>query len=183
MKHYLLFAFFTLSALGGVAQQNLNLGGAVIYDSYRSPGFALKMEYEKFFTPDFSLPLKLETGYVYGGEKNSLSIELHKGFRKYFASGIFLEQYIGVGAMANFYHTDDIWYFDKYQWGYRYAPGANWGFKPSTGVVVGYDLTHASEQSHLICLKTDVYWNLGFRPLHLPYSSVQLAYVFTFKNL
>ncbi|KAA3641565.1 MAG: hypothetical protein DWQ02_00330, partial [Bacteroidetes bacterium] len=113
---------------------------------------------------------------------NSFSIELQKGFKKSFPSGLFVEQYIGIGAVANFYKTDDIWYFDEHAWGYRYAPGANWGIMPSVGLVVGYDLTKNSEKQNLIFIKPDVYWNLGFRPLHLPYSSIQIGYMFNLKT-
>ena len=52
--------------------------------------------------------------------------------------------------------------------------------QPSTGI--GYNLSREKEGNDLIWLRPKVYWDLGFRGLHLPYSAVQLGYTHTFKT-
>ena len=49
-------------------------------------------------------------------------IDIHKGFRKYFANGLFVEQSIGVGVIGKSFKTDSYWYYDKYM-----ASVATWG--------------------------------------------------------
>ena len=89
------------------------------YDGYygqlkESHGVIAEFEIQKFYSEDFALPLRSDISFLTTPDYNSLSIDIHKGFRKYLKSGIFIEQSVGLGATANFYKVESIWYYDNY---------------------------------------------------------------------
>lgn len=148
----------------------------------RSNGGAVGLEYEKYHTENLSLPLKAEAGFFVKPDYNSLIIEIHKGFRRYFDSGFFFEQSIGLGLTAHFYKVESIWYHNTYEYGGRYKDGANWGITPSIKAGAGYNLSHKKDGLTLIWIRPKVYWNLGTMQLNMPYAAVQIGFTHQLKS-
>lgn len=165
-----------------VSQTKLNLGGAYYGEAISNPGLMLEFEIEKFYTESFSLPLQIDLGYFTTSDYDVLFLDLHKGFRKYFKSAFFVEQSFGLGVMSTFYDVESIFYLDKYSNSIRYNKGANISIMPSVSLGLGYNLTKNSETQNLIWLRPKIYWNLGFRGLHQPYTAVQAGFTHTFKT-
>lgn len=163
-------------------QSLLNAEVSYSAESGISNGASLGIEYEKFFSENFSLPLKVSAGYTVKSDYNSFSIELHKGFRKYFGNGFFGEQYLGLGMMANYYKVESIWYYDQFDNLVRFKDGANWGFMPSVTIGGGYNITHKKGTSNFIWVRPKIYWNFGLRGLAMPFSSVQIGFTHNIKN-
>ena len=84
--------------LAAEAQSHLSTGIGYYGENATHPGFVLELEHEPFLTEYFSLPNRLDFGFHSNPDYNAWIIDLHKGFRKYFSSGIFLEQSVGVGV-------------------------------------------------------------------------------------
>lgn len=145
------------------------------------PGISAEFEMEKFYTDNFSLPQRANVGFFMTDDYNALTIDVHQGFRQYFKSGIFAEQWLGLGGIASFYKIESIWYYDDF--GNVIVPrdGANWGIMPSVTLGCGYNLTHKKEKKNLIWVRPKVFWNLGFRSFNLPYASVQVGYTYNFN--
>lgn len=166
----------------GKAQTKLNVGGGYFGDAISHPGVVLEFEIEKFHGESFSLPLKADLGYFTSPDYQVLFLDIHKGFRKYFQSGLFVEQSIGIGMMSTFYDVESIFYKDKYANTIRYYDGANISFMPSVSAGIGYNLTKEKNTQNLIWFRPKVYWNLGFRGLHLPYAGFQIGFSHNFKT-
>lgn len=165
-----------------LAQSNLNLGIAYYGENVTSPGIMVEFEYEKFYSKDLSLPLRADVAFFSTPEFNALTLDIHKGFRKYFDSGLYLEQSIGIGLISSFYTIESIWYIDNFGSVVRYRDGANLGFMPSVSIGIGYNLTPNNEKQNLIWVRPKIYWNFGVRGLNLPYAALQVGYTYNFKT-
>lgn len=170
----LMFSF----AYSGIAQTKMHLGAGYFGDGRSKQGGVLEYEYEKYFSEQFSLPLRADLGFFVNPDYRVLFFDIHKGFRKYFDSGLYLEQSIGIGITSSFYTLESIWYEDEYQGMFRYKEGANWGFAPSITLGAGYQFSKNKEKQHSIWLRPKIYWNLGVRGLHLPYAALQVGYTY-----
>lgn len=182
MKRFVLLILLLAFIGKSYSQSRLNAGIGYFGGNFTHPGVLLEFEIENYFTDDFSLPLRSNIGYIVTPDFNSLSLEIQKGFRKYFKSGLFVEQSLGLGMMANFYKIESIWYYDQYLSVVRYRDGANLGFMPSATLGLGYNLTHAKGTQNLIWFRPKVYWNFGVRGLNLPYAALQIGYTYNFKT-
>jgi len=164
------------------AQSNLNAGLGYLWPHQGSFGMVAEFEYERYFSESFSLPLRTDLGYYITPDYHTLFLEVHKGFRKYFKSGFFAEQSIGIGVLSNFYTLESIWYYDDFGNTTRYNDGLNLGITPSVTLGIGYNLTHDKGTQNLLWIRPKAYWNLGFRGLNLPYFAMQIGYSHTFKT-
>ena len=163
------------------AQTRISAGAGYYGENVTNPGLVLEFEYEKLHTGSFSLPLRADLGFHSTPDFNAMTIDIHKGFRKYFESGLFLEQSVGVGMIAKSFKTE-MWFIDDY--GYSIAHGGNtvWGFLPSVSAGMGYNFSKKEEGADLIWIRPKVYWDLGYRGLHLPYWAIQIGFTHTFKT-
>ena len=185
----ILVAILGLLAQGAAQSQQseseasrLRAGVAYFGENITHPGIVLEFEYERVYTPVFSLPLRANLGYHSHKDYHAFFLDIHKGFRKYFRSGLFLEQSVGAGLMAKSYRTE-MWYIDEYFNNVPHGGKLVLGFMPSVSAGVGYDLSKEKDGSGLLWVRPKVYWDLGFRQLHQPYFALQLGYTHTFKTL
>jgi hypothetical protein len=163
------------------AQTRLNAGIGYFGENLTNPGFVMEFEYEKMHTDDFSLPLRGDLGYHSTPDYHAFTIDIHKGFRKYFESGLFLEQSVGVGVITKSYKSD-YWYIDKYLIPIPHGNQAVLGFMPSVTAGAGYNFSKNDEGADLIWVRPKIYWDLGFRGLNLPYWALQIGFTHTFKT-
>lgn len=164
------------------AQSLISAGIGYFGEKTVHPGVVLEFEYETFHSESFSLPLRIDLGYFSDPDYNLMFIDIHKGFRKYFTSGLFVEQSIGLGIASSFYTLESIYYVDDFQGVVRYRDGGNLGFTPSITLGAGYNLTRNQEAQNLIWIRPKIYWNFGVRGLNLPYAALQIGYTHTFKT-
>ena len=168
-------------SVGANAQSLISAGIGYFGENGINPGVVLEFEYEKLHSGDFSLPLRADLGYFIKDDYRAFSFDIHKGFRKYFESGLFIEQSIGVGLIGKSYQTN-YWYLDEYAVGVPHGNNTVLGFMPSVTLGIGYNLSRDKEGNDLIWLRPKIFWDLGFRGLHLPYAAVQIGYTHTFKT-
>lgn len=181
MKKLTLALIILISAYNVYSQVQYNTGIGFHYEGEVSKGMILVFEYEKFFTNDFSLPLKTDLGLFLGPDYNNITAEVQKGFRKYFSSSIFIEHMFGIGAMITSYKTD-IWYIDKYDHSIAHGNKPVLNFVPSLSLGAGCNITPNKNQSNFIWVRPKAYWKIGFRGLHLPYLAIQAGFTHTFKT-
>jgi hypothetical protein len=167
--------------LSADGQTHINGGLGYFGENGVHPGAVLEFEYERYHTENFSLPLRADLGFHINPDYNAFTFDLHKGFRKYFASGLFLEQSIGVGVIAKSFKSH-YWYHDQYGNSIPHGNSMVFGFMPSVTAGAGYDLSKEKEGLDLIWVRPKVYWDLGFRGLHLPYVALQIGFTHTFKT-
>ena len=184
MKLKMIFLYFLAISISysGNTQSQFNLGIGYYGDAVTQPGVIVEFEIEKFFSDDFSLPLRADFGFYTNPDYNALFLDVHKGWRKYFDSGLYIEQSLGLGVLGIYYDVESIYYVDKYLSVIRYNDGINLGISPSVTAGVGYNITRKKEASNFIWLRPKVYWNLGFRSLHLPYFALQAGFTHNLKT-
>lgn len=163
------------------AQSHLSAGIGYFGENGINPGVVLEFEFEKMHSEKFSLPLRTDLGIYFKEDYSAFFLDIHKGFRTYFKSGLFLEQSIGVGLVGKNYQTN-YWYIDKYANNVPHGNGTVLGFMPSVTFGIGYDISREKDGKNLIWLRPKVYWDLGFRGIYLPYSAIQVGYTHTFKT-
>ena len=164
-----------------LAQSNLSAGLGFMGGSHGDPGLVLEIEYEKMFTEDFSLPLRLDVSMISHPVYNIISFDLHRGFRKYFNSGFFAEQALGMGVLAMSGKNGVSWYHDDYKHVIRFGERAAWGIMPSATLGLGYKLTSKNGTNNLIWIRPKIYWNLAFATLDTPGAQVQVGFTKNFK--
>lgn len=167
---------------GAKAQSLLNAGIGYLGEGITSPGVVLEIELEKRFTGDFSLPWRGDAGYYNHADYHAFTIDLHKGFRKYWKSGLFIEQSLGAGIIAKSFKTEEYWYIDDYANSIPHGNHAIWGFMPSVTLGAGYNFSRDDQKVNLLWIRPKVFWDLGFRGLNLPYFALQAGYTHTFKT-
>ncbi len=183
MKKYILIiiAIVGFAAVTN-AQTHLKAGLGYYGESIVNPGVVLEFEYEKMQSEDFSLPLRVDIGFHSTSDFNAMTFDVNKGFRKFFNSGLFLEQSLGLGIISKKYKTEGIWYNDKYSVYVSHSHQMVSGIMPSVTVGAGYRFSKNNTGSSLIWIRPKVYWDLGFRGLHLPYYAMQIGYTYTLKT-
>ncbi len=165
----------------GKAQSLLNAGIGYLGEGITSPGVVLEVEFEKRFTDDFSLPWRGDLGYQNTRDYHAFTVDIHKGFRKYWKSGFFAEQSLGAGIIVKSFKTDAYWYRDEFAYAIAHGNKMVWGFMPSVTLGAGYNFSKDSQASNLLWIRPKIYWDLGFRGLNLPYFALQAGFTHTFK--
>jgi hypothetical protein len=174
-----------IAALAGIhlaleAQTHLNGGIGYYGENVTHPGMVLEFEYERYLSEGFSLPLRANLGFHINPDYSAFTLDVHKGFRKYFKSGIFLEQSVGVGIIVKSY-KGNYWFVDEYMQNIPHGNKPVLGFMPSVTLGAGYNLSKDKGGSDLIWVRPKIYWDLGFRGLHLPYAALQIGFTHTIK--
>ena len=173
---------FTGLLSGAEAQTLLNAGIGYLGEGITSPGVVLEVELEKRFAENFSLPWRGDVGYYNHPDYHAFTVDVHKGFRKYWNSGLFVEQSIGAGIITKSFKSGDYWYMDEYAHSIPHGNHMIWGFMPSVTLGAGYNFSKDNQESSLFWIRPKVYWDLGFRGLNLPYFALQAGYTRTFKT-
>jgi hypothetical protein len=180
-KSILLWAALVVIQLHTTAQTRISAGAGYYGENVTNQGIVLEFEIEKFHTGSFSLPLRTDLGFHSNPDYQAITLDIHKGFRKYFDSGLFLEQSLGAGVITKSY-KGNYWYIDKYLRPIPHGNKAVLGFMPSATAGAGYNFSKNDEGSDLIWVRPKIYWDLGFRGLNLPYWALQIGFTHTFKT-
>ncbi len=181
MLQLLLTLIISVCSIQISAQSHFNAGIGFTTGSMSDAGLVLEIEHEKFYTGDLSLPLRLDIGMISLRDYNSMVFDIHKGFRKYFKSGFFVEQFLGAGVLSMSNKTGNTWYYDNYGNVLRYGDRAVWGFIPSVTTGVGYNLTANKGIQNMIWIRPKIYWNLALTRLDTPKAQVHFGFTKNFK--
>jgi hypothetical protein len=149
-KSILTLMAIALLSTSTMAQYKLNLAAGFQGFGFEPTGYLLEFEYEKYYRDDFSAPLRADLIYAHSKDYEAVSLDIHKGFRKYFSNGLILEQAVGAGIITSFYNSDYIWSYDKYTNVVFHYNKPAIGFTRSVTLGVAYDLTKNAEKSNLI---------------------------------
>lgn len=177
--YFVLFCILVAGPGQGRAQKQINLGAGYFGAGRSAPGLVLALELEPFQSESFSSPTRLNLGYFKDPDYGVAFLDLHKGFRKYFRSGLYLEQSVGIGLMATYYDVENLYYFDRYRNSIRFKEGANISVMPSVDLGIGYLLGDTQTSQNRIWIRPRIYWNLGFRNLAFPYAAIQAGFSHT----
>lgn len=175
----MLAVIFTVSK----AQTRTNIGGGYFGHTLTHPGIVLEFELEKLFSEKASLPLRLDAGF-YSHLRNhyGLFIDLSFGFRRYFKSGLFLEESIGIGVLEAIINSDGVYNVDdngNVTEASRFNPP---DLMPSITLGIGYNLTKNSGTMNLVWFRPKIYWQYPHKTSSTFNPAVQVGFTHTIKN-
>ena len=171
-------------ALAGLdAQVNVNIGGGYFGKHATYSGLVLEAEREYMFSEKASLPLRLDLGfYVQPRQSTGIFLDLNAGFRRYFKSGFFLEESVGVGVLETFLQSDAVYKVDDSGAVTEDSRANPPVFMPSLTLGIGYNLTKGSGKQNLIWLRPKVYWEVPHWELSTYSFAIQLGFTHTIKS-
>ena len=175
-KLTIIIAIFLGISSAGNAQRNISLGAGYNGTSLSSPGFLLEAEFEKLHSEQFSIPVQLRTGYHPDREGNDMFfMELHRGYRKSYQSGLFLEQSFGAGVMLSMYKEYPYYEAENGNTGF-FPNGRGWDFVPSVTLGAGYHINYKEGANGKIWFRPKVYWKLPLSQPSQPKFALQAGY-------
>ncbi len=184
MKKIYLFIIATcITSMGGFAQTNINIGGGYFGQTITHPGVVLEAELERMFSENASLPIRLDVGYfVHPRNHTGLFADLNAGFRRYYNSGLFLEEGVGIGVLQSFLHSDAVYQVDD-SGNVSEASRANpVEIMPSITLGIGYNLTQGSGKQNLIWLRPKLYWQMPHKTLSTYNFAIQVGFTHTINT-
>lgn len=122
------------------------------------PGIVLGYEMEKIHSDKASTPLRLDVG-IYTHPRNHVGVflNLNYGVRRYFQSGLFLEESIGLGVLGTILNGDAVFKVGE-DGNVTEASRFNTpDLMPSLTLGIGYDLSK-NERRNMIWLRPTLYW-------------------------
>ncbi len=182
-KLYILaLSLFALS-LGAKAQTNFNIGAGYFGQTVTYPGLVIEAEVEKMFSENASLPIRADLGFfVHPRHSYGLFLDLNAGFRRYYKSGIFLEESIGVGILQSFLHSDGVYSVDDSGEVSDASRAVPVDFMPSITLGIGYNLTQGSGKQNLIWVRPKLYWQLPHKTESTYNFALQVGFTHTISS-
>jgi hypothetical protein len=182
MKNIICLFIITLSVIGITsAQTNVNIGGGYFGHTVSHPGIVLEFELEKMFTENASLPLRIDAGfYSHPRNHNGYFLEVNYGYRRYFKSGLFLEESIGVGVLATVLNNE-VFEVNDEGVATEVSKFNVVDFMPSLTLGIGYNLTKKSDTQNLIWLRPKIFWQFPHKTTSTWNPVVQFGFTHTIK--
>ena len=155
------------------AQTNLSLGGGYFGHFATHPGLILEFEVEQLYSEKASLPLRVDMGfYSQARYHDGIFLDVNYGLRRYFKSGLFLEESIGLGILQTRINSDAVYKVDDSgnatETGRFYAPD----FMPSITLGIGYQL---SEQNR-IWIRPKLFWQIPHKTSSNYHAAIQIGF-------
>lgn len=182
MKH-ILFAINLLLSMVLFAQEPSSATNRITAGYYGEtvahPGLVIGIERSPFRTEKYQVILAANIGgYVHVRNNASLFLRGQWGQRITFNSGVFVDQFLGLGYLHNFVHGGDI---------YEVLPNGavvsspNSGkpmVMPSIAVGTGYDLSKKSSCGLILYLRPELFWKAPFNGYYLTHFALNTGVIF-----
>jgi hypothetical protein len=174
----LILLIFTFRGAG----QGIKIGGGYFGETISHPGIVGEIESERLFTDQIGLSTRFDLGfYHHPGNSDVLFADISYGFRRYFKSGLFMEQSFGIGTMASYYN-EDVWHIDPNGNAVKVSRFGNFDLMPSVSAGMGYVLNRHTSNLKLFWLRPKIFWQLPFNNKALPHIAIQAGFTFTLNR-
>lgn len=179
----ILFILIILPGISASGQyKSLNLSGGYFGEMITYPGIVAGLEREHAFTTNISLLTHIDIGFYNHFRNNAgIFLDISRGSRRYLKNGLFFEQFLGIGTLANYYN-EDVWHVDDNGNAVRVSRFGNFNFMPSATLGAGYKFHSPRKKQQLIWLRPKIFWQLPFNNLALPHFALQAGYTLTIKT-
>ena len=140
------------------AQNRINIGAGYFGHTITHKGLVLEAEYEKLYSEKATLPIRLDLGF-YNHLRNHTGIflDFNAGYRRYFKSGLVLEESIGFGVLQTILNDPTFSVDDQNN--VKKVSGLNQiDVIPSLTLGVGYNLSRKKETLNMIWFRPKLFW-------------------------
>ncbi len=159
------------------AQENVKIGAGYFGQTVTYPGLVLEFEKEEMHSEKASIPVRIDIGFYYHKRHTTgVFAEVNYGFRRYFKSGIFLEESIGFGVMQTMLSGDAVFTVDDNGNVAESNRFNNPDLMPSISLGLGYVLSKGKEKQTLVWLRPKLYWQFPERTSSVFSPAVQLGF-------
>lgn len=160
---------------------NLKLSFSYFGEIITHPGFTVALEKEKIYAEKLGLSTFLELGYYHHPRNHdSWFAGIDRGFRQYVGRNFFVEQYLGVGTVVDFYN-EDVWHIDENGNSVKVSNLGNFNVMPSLTLGAGY-LFDKSPNKYLLWIRPRLFWQFPYNNIALPHLAMQVGFSYIFKS-
>lgn len=184
MKNIVIITALLLAcAVSSFAQTLTKVGGGYYGQMATHPGFVLEFEKEQVFSEKASIPVRIDLGYyVHKRNHNGLFVDINYGFRRYFKSGLFLEESIGFGVLFSTLNSDGVYAVDDNGTVSEVSRVNQPDLMASITLGIGYDLSRNSDSKNLVWLRPRLVWQFPHKLSSLYTPCVSLGYTHTIQS-
>lgn len=180
MKRILLITIISIFTTGLMAQNQKIIGAGYFGNTVTYSGLVFEYEFNMVQNEKVSLPLRINSGfYVHKRYNTGVFAELSFGHRRQFKSGIFLEQYIGVGLIATFLNSDAVYSVDSQGNVAETSGYVATDFMPSLTLGIGYNLSKNTDKIKLLWLRPKIFWQYPHKTSSFYTPAIQIGYSFS----
>jgi len=177
MKKLIMISIILVSFCTVNGQSIKNLGAGYFGNTVSYPGIVIQYELEHSYTSKASLPLQISTGfYIHPRYNTGIFADVKYGFRRYFKSGLFLEEAIGAGVLTTFINSDEVYQVDQEGNVSEASRYAATDFMPSLTLGVGYNLSKDPEKRSLIWMRPALFWQYPHKTSSMYSGSLSIGY-------
>lgn len=181
-KTLIIVSLITGLSLSMNAQENIKVGGGYFGQIVTYPGLVLEFEKEEMQSEKVSIPVRIDIGFYYHKRHTTgVFAEVNYGFRRYFQSGLFLEESIGLGVMQTMLSGDAVYSVDDQGSVVESNRFNQPDIMPSITLGLGFDLSKGKEKQTLVWLRPKIYWQFPERTSSVFNAAVQLGFTHTIK--
>lgn len=183
MKNTSLCLVLILVTINGFSQQNINIGAGYFGHTITHPGFVGEFELEKTFSGQASIPIRTNLGfYAHPRYHTGIFIGINVGYRRYYSSGWFYEQSIGIGLLETILNTDGVYKVDEngnVSDASKYNPIE---LMPSISLGLGYDFSKHDNKRKLVWLRPKIFWQYPHKTTSTFNVALQVGVTRTIKS-
>lgn len=179
-KIYILAILLMGIALNTNAQKNINIGAGYFGHFGTHPGVVLEFESEKMYSEKVSLPIRVDLGYYsHPRNHNGAFLDVNYGFRRYFKSGFFLEESIGLGVLKSSLNTDAAYEVNDNGAVTEVSKGLPADLMPSFTLGLGYKFEGKSGGNNMLWLRPKMFWQIPHKTNSQYHAALQVGFTHT----
>lgn len=175
-KLYTTLLILMCITINGIAQKQVNVGAGYFGHFVTHTGIVLEYEMEFVQSEKVSLPVRIDLGYYKQPRYHSaLFLDASYGHRRYFKSGLFLEESVGFGIMSPWINSDAVYEVGEggtVTEGNRSLPV---DLMPSITLGTGYRVTGKSGSINTIWLRPKLFWQFPYKTSSVYHAAIQVG--------
>jgi hypothetical protein len=174
-----ILAIVTIS-LTTFAQRDSKIGGGYFGNTLTYPGFVFEYEIEQMHSEKASLPARFDIGfYIHPRYNTGIFANVNYGFRRYFSSGIFIEESIGIGVLSTFLNADAVYKVEENGDVRESSKYVTTDFMPSITLGIGYNFSKDAERKKLVWIRPQLFWQYPHKTSSMFTPALQVGYTFS----
>lgn len=172
-----------LAAIPSLAQTFQNVGAGYFGHIITHPGFVLEYEIEHRPHEKLAIPLRFDMGF-YRHQRNhkGLFLDANIGFRRYFGSGVIVEQSVGLGILKTYLDGDAYYTVDEQGNVSTTSPGNPLNFAPSFTLGLGYNFSKGRDQLNYLWVRPKLFWQVPVKTTAAIHPALQIGFTHTLRS-
>lgn len=174
-----LFSFRAFGQERAISPINITVG--YYGETVTHPGLIVGIEYSPFITDKYQMILAFQTGgYTHKRNNTSYFVRGQWGQRITFNSGLFVEQFLGLGYLHQFSHGGEQYEVIPNGAVVKTLDRGQPKFMPSITLGTGYDFSKKGIGNFSIYLRPELFWKAPFNGYYLTHPALSTGIISKF---